>query len=70
MDIVDPKFDHWPEVRVGVDAVKQAIFNQRVEARITEATKWAIWHDGVEYIGVMQMPLKHYIELIIQEEAK
>lgn len=74
MDTVDPKLDHWQEVaeeeiKIGIDAVKQAIFNQRVVSRIQEATKWAICHDGVEYIGVMQMPLKHYIELIIQEEA-
>ena len=58
------------ETKVGVLAVQQAIFNQRVEARITEATKWAIWYDGEQFIGIQKHPLKQYIEKIICEEAK
>jgi hypothetical protein len=57
------------EVQIGISAVQQAIFNQRVAARIEEATKWAIWHDGEQTIGIMQYPLKQYIEDIIREEA-
>jgi hypothetical protein len=54
---------------ISVEAVEQAIFNQRVAARIEEATKWAIWHHGEQTIGIMEHPLKVYIEEIIREES-
>jgi len=58
------------EVKIGIDAVQQAIFNQRVAARIEEATKWAIWNDGEQFIGVQRHPLKKYIEEIIASEVR
>ena len=58
------------EIKVGISAVQQAILNQRVAARIEEATKWAIWRKDGQTIGVMEHPLKQYIEEIIREEAK
>jgi hypothetical protein len=56
------------KIEIGLEAVEQAIFNQRVAARIEEATKWAIWKNGVEVIGIMEHPLKKYIDEIIEEE--
>jgi len=58
------------EIKVGIKAVQQAIFNQRVAARTEEATKWAIWRNGVEVIGVQERPLKQYIKEIICEETR
>jgi hypothetical protein len=57
------------EVKVSIEAVEQALFQQRVAARIEEATRWAIWYDGKQFIGVMRKPLKVYIEEIIREES-
>jgi hypothetical protein len=59
------------DIKVGIEAVKQALFQQRVATRIEEATRWAVWdHDGEQVIGVMQHPLKQYIEEIICEEKR
>jgi len=58
------------EVKVGISAVNQAILNQRVAARIEEATRWAIWRNGTQVIGVQEHPLKQYIDSIIREEEQ
>lgn len=57
------------EIKIGISAVQQALFQQRVATRIEEATRWAIWNHGEQTIGIMQHPLKKYIEEIIHEEA-
>ena len=58
------------EVKVGISAVNQAILNQRVAARIEEATKWAIWRNGTQVIGVQERPLEQYIKEIVCEETR
>lgn len=57
------------EITIGISAVQQALFQQRVAARIEEATKWAIWRDGTQVIGIQEHPLKQYIAEIIREET-
>jgi hypothetical protein len=58
------------ETQIGISAVQQAIFNQRVAARIEEATRWAFWRNGEEVCGYSTCrPIALVREEIIREEA-